>query len=116
MKQRQPEPGQEGLRPHQVLGIAWMLTCVCTTVAMLVVLVLSVAAAMFPAPAATHPLNRIAAVLLFLAMVTGTLCLAFTLLVLRTRMIRPPRAITIAAVVIGAAPFIMLAVLRFVGR
>ena len=99
-----------------MLVIAWMLSCVCTTVAMLVVIALSVVAATFPAPVGANPLNRIAAVLLFLAVVTGALCLAFTFLVLRTRGIRPPRAITIAAVIIGAAPFIMLAVLRFVGR
>src|SRR3954447_3466861 len=116
MKQRQPEPEEQGLRPQQGLAIAWMLTCVCTTIAMLVVLALLVAAANFPGPAGISPLNRIPAVLLFWAMVTGTLCLAFTLLFLRTRMIRPPRAITIATVLIGAAPFIMLAVLRFLGR
>jgi len=90
--------------------------CVCTAVAMLVVFALFGVAATFPAPVGVHPLNRIAAVLLFLAVVTGTLCLAFTLLVLRAGMVRPPRVITIAAVIIGAAPFIMLAFSRFVGR
>ena len=116
MKQREPEPEQQGVRPQQVLAIAWMLTCVCTTMAMLMVLVLSVLAAVFPAPVGMHPLNQIAVALLFLAVVTGTLCLAFTLLVLRTRMIHPPRAITIAALIIGAAPFVTLVFLRVVGR
>jgi len=116
MKQRPSEPEEQGVRPQQVLVIAWMLTCVCTTVAMLVVFALLAVAATFPAPVGVHPLNRMAAVLLFLAVVTVTLCLAFTLLVLRTRTIRPPRAITTAAVIIGAVPFVTLALLRFVGR
>jgi len=55
-------------------------------------------------------------VLLFLAIVTGTLCLALTLLVQRTRSISPPRAIMIAAVIIGMAPFVTLALFKLAAR
>jgi len=116
MKERPSQPESQGVRPEEVLTIAWMLACICTAVAMLVVVALSLIAAIFPTPQGSHPLYGIAAVLLFLAMVTGTLCLAFTMLVMRTRTISPPRAITIAAVIIGIAPFIGLAVLRYGGR
>jgi len=112
MKERPSPSEQQGARPEDVLAIAWMLTCVCTAVAMLVALTLLLIAGIFPAPEGVHPLLGITAVLLFLAIVTGTLCLAFTLLVQRTRAITPPRAIIIAAVMIGIAPFVSLLVFR----
>jgi len=46
-----------------------------------------------------------------LALVTGLLCLAFTVLAYRVRQVAPPGAITIAAVLIGLAPILLLIVL-----
>ena len=55
-----------------------------------------------------HPLLAVAGVLLFVALATGALCLAFTPLAFRVRKSPPPRAIAIAAVLIGVLPLATL--------
>lgn len=117
MKQREPEPDEHESRAVVALTVAWMLTCMSTAVAMLVALVLMLLMAAFPmADRAVHPLHGIAAVFWFLSLVTGVLCLAFTVLVLRTRQMAPPRPITIAAILIGLAPIVTMIVFTLVGR
>jgi hypothetical protein len=89
-----------------------MLACTSTVVGLAVVIGLRLLMLVFPAAAGVeHPLARIAGVLLFVALVTGTCCLALTPLAYRVRRARPPRAITIAAVIIGLAPWVTLVVL-----
>src|SRR5262245_6336773 len=109
------DPKQQSDEPEQAivaLTVAWMLTCMSTAVALLVVLVLTLLMITFPA--AADALSGIAAVFFFLSMVTGVLCLAFTFLVLRTRQMTPPRAIKFAAVLIGLAPFVCIAITSIV--
>jgi uncharacterized membrane-anchored protein len=105
---------QSESRGAVALTVAWMLACTSTVVGLAVVISLRLLMLVAPAAAgAEHPLARIAGILLFVALVTGTCCLAMTPLAYRVRQARPPRAITIAAVVIGLLPWIMLAVLAF---
>lgn len=83
-----------------------------TAVGMFVVGLLRLLLAVFPVAAGgIHPFGRMADLFLFLALVTGFLCLAFTLLIHRVRETAPPRPITTAAVLIGFAPLVMVLVL-----
>jgi hypothetical protein len=112
MNAREPLPDQHESRAAVALTVAWMLACTSTAVAMLVVLALRLLMIAFPVAAGgVHPVAHIAGVLLFVAMMTGALCLGFTPLTYRIRHAPPPRAITIAAILIGLSPIVMLIVL-----
>jgi hypothetical protein len=112
MNVRQPVPDQHESRAAVALMVAWMLACMSTAVAMLMVLALRLLMIAFPVAAGgVHPLARIAGVLLFVALMTGALCLGFTPLTHRIRHAPPPRAITIGAILIGLSPIVMLIVL-----
>jgi hypothetical protein len=112
MNDRKPQPDEHETRGAVALTIAWMLTCMSTAVAVLLVLALRLLILAFPVAAdVVHPLSRIASTFLFVAMATGGLCLLLTPLVLRARLASPPRAITIAALLIAASPFVLLAIL-----
>jgi hypothetical protein len=112
MKPREPMPDAQESRAAVALTVAWMLTCMSTAAAMLLVLALRLLMLAFPAAAGgVHPLQRMAGVFLFVAVLTGALCVALTPLVHRARRAAPPRAITTAAVLIGIAPLVLLAVL-----
>lgn len=60
-----------------------------------------------------HPLARLGGVMLFVAIATGVLALVLTPLAYRVRVVPPPRAITIAAVLIGLLPLAVLVLLAF---
>src|SRR5262245_13540093 len=114
MSPREPQPDENESRGAVALTVAWMLTCLSTTAGMLVVVALRLLMLAFPVAAGgVHPLARIAGVFLFIALMTGILCLGFTPLVYRLRQQPPPRAITIGAVLIGLSPFLLLLVLTF---
>jgi len=117
MKQRERQPDEHESRAAVALTIVWMLTCMSTAVGMFVVLLLRLLMLGFPVAAGgVHPLLRMADMFLFLALVTGVLCLAFTFVVHRIRETAPPRPITIAAVLIGFAPIIAILVLGIFSR
>jgi hypothetical protein len=109
-KQRRPESPDAGeSRAAVALTVAWMLTCLSTAAGLVVVLALWLLMAGFPvATGGVHPLERMASVMLFVTVATGALCLVFTPLAMRVRQTPPPRAITIAAVVIGILPVIVI--------
>ncbi len=108
---RQPDSNET--RPAVALTVAWMLSCMSTAVGVLTVLALRLLMLAFPvAPGADHPLDRIARVLLFVALITGVVCLAFTPLVYRVRKTPPPSPITRGAVLIGVAPMVLLVILN----
>jgi hypothetical protein len=112
MNDRQAQPDEHESRGAVALTIAWMLTCMSTAVAVFVVLALRLLSLAFPVAAGgVHPIVRIAGVFLFVALMTGSLCLLLTPLVLRVRSARPPRAVTVGAVLIAAAPFLLLALM-----
>jgi hypothetical protein len=112
MKDCESQPDEHESRAAVALTIAWMLTCMSTAAGMFVVLSLRLLMLAFPVAAGgVHPLGRIAGVLLFVAMITGIVCLGLTPLVHRTRQVAPPRTITIGAVLIGLSPMVMLIVL-----
>ena len=102
-----PPNGQES-RGAEALTVLWMLTALATLLAE------SVAAAVWIALApretgAGASLGLLPAVMLFTALVTGTICLSLTPLVRRLRATPPPRGIVVAALLIGASPWVLLA-------
>jgi hypothetical protein len=116
-KQHQTVPDAGESRAAVALTVVWMLTCMSTAVGLVVVLALWLLMASFPlAAGGVHPLGRMAAVLLFVTIATGILCLAFTPLVYRVRRTPPPRSITIGAVVIGVFPLVAAAMGAWSGR
>src|SRR5687768_1646160 len=113
MKNPERLPDEDESRAAVALTVAWMLTCMSTAMGMVVVLALRLLMIAFPVPVGgIHPLARIAGVLLFVVLATGAACLLLTPLVHRVRATAPPRAITVGAVLIGAAPLVLLVVLR----
>ena len=104
-----PERGES--QASTAVTVVWMLTCLSTAAALLVVFGLWLLARLFP-PAADHPhpFTSIAAVLLLVAVATGVLCLLFTPLAARVRQSPAPRSITISAVLIGLAPLVTIVV------
>ena len=112
MKERSREPDEQESRAAVAVTVAWMLACTSTAVGMFVVLAFRFLMMAFPVAAGRdHPLGRIAGVLLFVAVMTGVVCLALTPVVYRVRGAAPPQAITIGAVMIGFSPIVMLIVL-----
>lgn len=112
MNKQKPLPDEHETRGAVALTIAWMLTCLSTATAVLLVMALRLLAIAFPVAAGgVHPLAKVAGVFLFVAVLTGGLCLLFTPLTLLARRQPPPRPITFAAVLIGAAPILLLAIL-----
>jgi hypothetical protein len=112
MNQSKPRPDEQETRSAVALTVVWMLTCMSTAVGMFVVVAFRLLMLAFPVAAgAQHPFARIASVLLFAALITGVLCLALTPLAYRVRATRPPRAVTIGAVLVGLSPIVLLAVL-----
>ena len=112
-KHRRPESPDAGeSRAAVALTVAWMLTCLSTAVGLVVVVALRLMMAGFPvAPGGVHPLGQMASVMLFVTVATGALCLAFTPLATRVRQTPPPRSITVAAVVIGLLPIVVIVAL-----
>lgn len=105
-----PDAGES--RGAVALTVAWMLTCMSTAVALLVVVAARLLLAAVPAEARdAHPLATVGGVILMVAMTTGTLCLLLTPLAYRVRRSPPPQQITIAAVIIGVAPLVTFAIL-----
>jgi hypothetical protein len=116
MKNGERQPNEQESRAAVAVTVAWMLTCMSTAVGMLVVVGLRLLMIAFPVAAGVvHPLGRIAGVLLFVALMTGILCMALTPLVYRVRNTAPPRAIAVSAVMIGLAPMVLLIVLGIAG-
>src|SRR4029079_6041818 len=113
MKPRDHQPDANESPPAVALTIAWMLSCMSTAVGMLTVLALRLLMLAFPvAQGGDHPLGRISSVFLFVALVTGLVCLGLTPLVYRVRKAPPPAPITVGAVLIGVAPIVLLIVLN----
>lgn len=112
MKRGESKLDEGESRSAVALTVVWMLTCMSTAAAMLVVVAFRLLILAFPVAAGLpHPFTRIASVLLFTAVVTGLLCLALTPLANTLRLRKPPRAITAGAILIGTSPMLLLAVL-----
>ena len=113
--QRQRQPDERESRGAVALTVAWMLTCMSTAAGLLVVLALRLLMIAFPmAAGGVHPLERVAGVLLAVALITGICCVVLTPLVYRVRQTPPPREITVGAVLIGVAPIVLLIVLSVI--
>lgn len=109
-----PDAGES--RAAVAVTVVWMLTCMSTAVAMLVIAALWVLSYIFPFHGRAHPLIVVATMLLFVAATTGVLCLGFTPLAYRVRLTAPPRAIAIAAVLIALSPLVTFVVLALQSR
>ena len=96
--------------------VAWMLTLMSTTVALALAILAWGVMLAFPAARGTpHPIGFFPDLLIFVAATTGTLCLGLTLIANRVRSTPPPRAINIAAALIGIAPLVTIAILALRG-
>ena len=116
MAEHQLQPDESETRGAVALTIAWMLTCLSTAVAVMLVLALRLLMLAFPvAGGRVHPLTSMAGVFLFVALLTGLVCLLFTPLTLRVRRRSPPRAVTVGALLIGFSPIVVLAVVLILG-
>ena len=103
-------------RAAVAVTVAWMLTLMSTMVAFVLALFGWGAMAIFPvAEDAAHPLAFLPNLLIFVAGTTGLLCLGLTLVAHRVRSTPPPRAITIAAALVGVAPLVTIAILSIRG-
>jgi hypothetical protein len=103
-------------RAAVALTVAWMLTLLSTAAAMIVAVLAWSLMLAFPVAAGQgHPLASLPGTLTFVSAATGILCLILTYFVNRVRKSPAPRAITIAAVLIGAVPWATIAVLSFRG-
>ena len=103
-------------RAAVALTVAWMLTLLSTAAAMTVAALAWALMLAFPVAAGKgHPLASFPGTLTFVAAATGVLCLVLTFFANRARKSPAPWAITIAAVLIGAAPWATIAVLAFRG-
>lgn len=96
--------------------VGWMLTVMSTLAGLFVAAAIGGLVLFAPAPAGQeHPLAALAGLMLFVSAATGAVCLALTVLAHRVRQSPPPRAITIAAVLIGLAPLVTIAVFAILG-
>ena len=98
------------------LTVAWMLTLLSTAAAMSVAMLAWAAVLAFPlAGEQGHPLAALPGTLTFVAAATGVLCLVLTFFANRVRKTPAPRTITIAAILIGVAPWATIALLALRG-
>jgi hypothetical protein len=117
MNDRNALPDEHESRGAVALTIAWMLTCMSTAVAVLLVLALRLLMLAFPVAAGgVHPIGRIGGAFLFIALMTGVVCLVLTPLTLKARRRSPPQAVTIGAVLIGLSPVVVLVVITLLGN
>jgi membrane protein YdbS with pleckstrin-like domain len=91
-------------RTAEVLTVGWMLT-VSTTLACEVGFVLARWLA-----GGERPLMLLSYLLLFAAVVIGLIALFITPVVLRSRRVPPPAGVTVFALVVAAAPLLLVAI------
>jgi hypothetical protein len=99
-------------RNSVAVTVAWMLATLCTAIASgLTVVSYSIVRWGGEAADANAPLGFFPGLMLLIAGLTGIASLGLIPVVYRVRPIAPPRSITIAAVLIGALPLVILLVL-----
>lgn len=99
-------------RTSLVATVFWMLCVLATLGAEATALMSWLLARHWPPAASSAPLRAFAGMMWFSALVSGLLVLVMTVVVYRVRKDKPPRAITVLAVVVGLVP---LAILLVVG-
>ena len=107
-RRREQAPAEPESRASVALTVAWMLTSFCTAAALFVAAPIWLVSRKLGPGGPQNPLAAIALVMLMVAALTGLTSLVLTPFALRIRQIPPPGAITIAAVLIGLAPFLAL--------
>lgn len=102
------DPLPEESRAAEAVTVAWMLSTLATFAAELA----AGAAWAVVGPAVddqlASPLSGLPRLLLLIAAVTGSVSLLLAPITYRVRLVSPPRAITIIAVLVGIAPLIVL--------
>lgn len=100
---RSSSRGPRESRTTEVLTIGWMLTVFTTLVCEL-----GFAVTQWFSPAEGGMLRVLSGMMLFAALVIGFLSLLLTAVTARSRREPPPRGITVFAVVVGAAPMLIM--------
>jgi len=112
-RRSEPEPPAES-RAADAVTVAWMLTLTATLLAELV----AAAGWMFLRivgwePEKAGPIAALPELLLVIAALTGAVCVLLVPVTYKVRQQPPPLPISVAAVVIGLAPWLVIAVLAF---
>jgi len=121
-KKREPQQSERKLPPEsrqsEVLTVVWTLTIMATLGAELLLLIAGTVLFFLrqqPQPegadeavkqVVVHPFAMIPGVLMFIAALTGMICLLLTPLVYRIREVAPPRAITAVAILASIVPLV----------
>jgi len=109
-KRRPQEPKRPQNPPVEALPVAWMLAVMTALVCELGCVAARSYLLLVNAEAA--PIQALAVILLFAALIVGLIALALQWAVQRTARVKPPRGIHVFAAVVGAAPLVVL-VVRF---
>ena len=108
-----PQPTDGETRQSVAVTVAWMLTLLVTVAAEVIAVPATIISKANPQPLGEGVSTaHIADLFLFLALVTGLVCVGLVPLVYRVRTIPPPPAIVVAALVAAAVPPITM-VLRW---
>ena len=103
-KQRSRRPPTGEIRTADVATIGWMLTVITTLVCELGFVV----ARWFAKADPDGPLGMLSGLLLFAAVLIGFISLLAAPVAIKSRREPPPRGITVFALVVGAAPLVIM--------
>lgn len=98
-------------RAADAVTVAWMLTMLATFVADVLALILWAVVWLSNRGHVPVEARALPALMLFIAAVTGTLCLLLAPLIYKVRIVPPPRGVTMIAVTVGAAPLVTILLL-----
>ena len=104
-KKKAPDLAPES-RPAEVVTVAWMLSMLVTVAAELLGGAVWVALALADSGGVALPVLLIPSLMLFIATVTGFLCLVLTKPVYRLRRVPPPSPITKFGIIVGVLPLV----------
>lgn len=97
-------------RPAEVVTVAWMLSMLVTVAAEFFGSAVWIALVLAGQGGVARPVLLIPSLMLFIATVTGLLCLVLIRPVHRWRRVPPPRAITQFGIVVGLVPWVIWAI------
>jgi hypothetical protein len=103
--------GPQENRAAEAVTVAWMLTTMATLAAEVLALILWAVVWIYNRGHIPDGALALPALMLFIAAVTGTLCLLMAPLTYRVRAVPPPSGVTIMAVTVGAVPLVTILLL-----
>lgn len=109
-----PAPDDKEPRASVATTVAWALTTLsCGAAQLIAIISWLIARSTGIPPGQANALMLMPQTFMIVAVITGLITVGLTPIVLRVRPVRPPRAITAAAIIIGLMP-IVLVVVQFI--